>query len=322
MNGWIKLFTLVLAASMASCGGGAAADNPPADKPAAALQDTVGTLYGEVLDNDSGAGLAGATVTAGGKTTTTGPDGSYLFENLALGRWVVVATASGHAEQVAVAQLNGYQGREPLVLRALAVGSVHSFDASLPQTLIDTASAARATPSASRAGLALGRSLPRDAGCAEVHRRPQRHAQRLLPLLQGADPVQHQRLAAPAPVGPGRLRAGSLGTAARVRASESHARDRLLDRLRRGTRRHLCLPQRWRCAHDLCRRRDHPVHRALEPGRGGGHRLHGDPHRRRPAPRRAPWNTSSRCTTAASPPTSPRPASPSPPCSPSTCATR
>lgn len=171
MNGWIKLFTLVLAASMASCGGGggAAADNPPADKPAAAVQDTVGTLYGKVLDNDSGAGLAGATVTAGGKTTTTGPDGSYLFENLALGRWVVVASAPGHAEQVAVAHLNGYQGRQQLVLRALAVGSVHSFDASLPQTLIDTASAARVTLPAAALVRADG-SSPVGAVRAEITR--------------------------------------------------------------------------------------------------------------------------------------------------------
>ena len=56
-----------------------------------------GAIAGTVTD-DTGAPLAGATVTAGGESATTSTDGSYLIEGLAAGEHTVTATAAGYQE--------------------------------------------------------------------------------------------------------------------------------------------------------------------------------------------------------------------------------
>ncbi|MDP2006625.1 MAG: hypothetical protein Q8K45_13185 [Rubrivivax sp.] len=139
---WPLLAVLVLSA----CGGGGSEKDdggPPAAPPAPL--DTVGTVFGKVLDSATAVPLVGATVKAAGKTAFTGTDGSYLLENLPLGRVAVVVTSTSHAEQTVIAELNANQGRQQLAVLPVAVGTTLSFDATLPQTLADTRSTARVT---------------------------------------------------------------------------------------------------------------------------------------------------------------------------------
>ena len=148
-----KCLPLFLLTILSACGGGgggagveggsgvgAATSSIPTSPP-----DTTGTLIGRVLNSRTDAPLAGAVVTAAGRTTTTERDGSYLLENLPLSRVVVVATAAGHAEQTAVAELNSTNGRQWVIVRPLPVDATLPFDATRPQTLADPASSARVT---------------------------------------------------------------------------------------------------------------------------------------------------------------------------------
>ncbi len=68
-----------------------ATDPPPPDPPPA---PKVATVEGVVVD-PSGVPVAGATVSIGDRTATTGADGAFRFEELPLGEATVAATAEG-----------------------------------------------------------------------------------------------------------------------------------------------------------------------------------------------------------------------------------
>lgn len=142
--------SIALLAVLSACGGGGGGGGEAGTGTSAlpvptSPPDTTGSLFGRVLDSRTEAPLAGARVTAAGRSATTGPDGSYLLENLPLSRVLVTATAAGHAEQTTVAELNSSNGRQWLVVRPLAVDASLPFDATQPQTLADPASPARVT---------------------------------------------------------------------------------------------------------------------------------------------------------------------------------
>ncbi|HVM15715.1 MAG TPA: carboxypeptidase regulatory-like domain-containing protein [Egibacteraceae bacterium] len=57
-----------------------------------------GAIAGTVTAADGGGPIAGATVTAGGESATTGGDGSYVIEGLAAGQYTVTANAAGYEQ--------------------------------------------------------------------------------------------------------------------------------------------------------------------------------------------------------------------------------
>ena len=123
-------------------GGGSGGGSSPLSVPSSP-PDTSGTVFGRVLDSRTDAPLEGAVVTAGGRSAVSGRDGSYVIDNLPLGRVVVTVSIAGHAEQSAVANLNTTNGRQWIVVRPLAVDVSLPFDPTLPQSLADPSSSAR-----------------------------------------------------------------------------------------------------------------------------------------------------------------------------------
>ncbi len=146
-----RLSGLALALVVSACGGGGGGSStpttpvtPPVTTPTTPQQvDTVGELFGQVTDENTGAPIAGATVTAGGQTTTTPGDGSYVIDHLAIGRTVITAHAAGYADYSFVAPLNSSQGRQSFSLSLKAVDLSQTFDPTVAQTLTDSTSGAQ-----------------------------------------------------------------------------------------------------------------------------------------------------------------------------------
>ncbi len=141
------MLPVVLLTLLSACGGGGGGGGSGGGSTSLAVPssppDRSGTVFGRVLDSRTDAPLAGAVVTAGGRSTVSGRDGSFLIEGLPLGRVVVSVSATRHAEQSGVADLNATQGRQWVVVRPLPVDIVLPFDPAASQTLVDPASAAR-----------------------------------------------------------------------------------------------------------------------------------------------------------------------------------
>jgi hypothetical protein len=125
---WWRAFILCASALLAACGGGGSSSTAPATAPVAvAVPVVLNSVAGLVL-SDSGAPLAGATVTVGGQSTNTGLDGRFLV-NLAApsNNTVVVVKKPGYvttAKEVPV--LAGIKTELPVTLFADQVTSVFS----------------------------------------------------------------------------------------------------------------------------------------------------------------------------------------------------
>jgi hypothetical protein len=68
-----------------------------------------GTITGKITDADTGAGVSGATVSAGGVTATAGSSGSFTLSRVPAGTVMVVASASGLGSKSSVVFLNAGQ---------------------------------------------------------------------------------------------------------------------------------------------------------------------------------------------------------------------
>jgi hypothetical protein len=126
---------LVSAAVLIGCGGGS---DGAAPAPAGA------TLTGEVVSMDSGAPVAGASVSAGGKRTQTGADGGFALSGLAASeRLAVQVEGPAHGGNVAWVQLSA-NGKAALQVRLLPLSAPRRFDAEAGMTLFVAESVARA----------------------------------------------------------------------------------------------------------------------------------------------------------------------------------
>lgn len=89
--------------------------------PPGASPPTTGSVVGVVTSGATGTPVEGAamTLSPGGRSTTTGPDGSYLFDGVPIGSYTVSASApSGQTASAAVTVTAGATARVNLVLMA------------------------------------------------------------------------------------------------------------------------------------------------------------------------------------------------------------
>ncbi len=86
--------------SLVACGGGGGGgDDPPAGPP------TTGSVSGVVVSAATGTPLAGATVSSGTASATTGADGRYTLDSVTPGATVITFAATGHARNFANADV-------------------------------------------------------------------------------------------------------------------------------------------------------------------------------------------------------------------------
>jgi hypothetical protein len=101
--GWIGL-TIAGAVLLSHCGNGGGDGTPPAAGTIAARDDDHrrrGTVVGRVVE-ESGVGVAEATVRLDDVTTLTASDGTYTLQEVPLGRQTVTAEKEGRTTSVAV----------------------------------------------------------------------------------------------------------------------------------------------------------------------------------------------------------------------------
>jgi hypothetical protein len=92
-----------------------------------------GTVFGIVTDIGTGAAVAGAEVTAGGKTATTDAKGSFSLEGLASGDVTLAISAEGYAPAFASAVIG--ETTQPVLARVKKQGEPQSYSADTAQTL-------------------------------------------------------------------------------------------------------------------------------------------------------------------------------------------
>ncbi len=87
-------------ALLVGCGGGS---STPATVQTTPVATAKAVISGRVLDTQDGTPVAGATISAGAASTTSGADGAYVLNNVEAGsRVVLVAGASNYSETVKV----------------------------------------------------------------------------------------------------------------------------------------------------------------------------------------------------------------------------
>jgi uncharacterized protein YfaP (DUF2135 family) len=101
------LAAFALAAALVACGGSDGTNSQPYN-PAPPQPTQPGSIAGRVLSADTALPVAGATVTAGGTTVTTGADGTFTIPGLTQAdRVPVTITAPGHAQIVRITSVTG-----------------------------------------------------------------------------------------------------------------------------------------------------------------------------------------------------------------------
>ena len=129
-----SIATAILSLFMVGCGGGG---TPP---PTAAG----GKVVGKIVNYDTDVGLAGATVKAGNKQTTTSADGSYTLTGVANGsRVVVTASKDGFALTSKIVTLSDTVSEASLNMSLLPVEFTGTFDAAAGATINVPGSPAR-----------------------------------------------------------------------------------------------------------------------------------------------------------------------------------
>ena len=128
---WRWLLALALLLIVAACGGGGG-DGTPATPPPAT---PTGTVSGTVVVADSGAALAGVTVSAAGRTASTAADGSYTLGDVPTGNAQVVSfDVAGHTKGLlSVSIAAGATARADA--RLTPVGATQRFDAAAGATV-------------------------------------------------------------------------------------------------------------------------------------------------------------------------------------------
>src|SRR5688572_1566084 len=85
---------LVVLLTVACGGNGGSSPTSPSPGPSV----TTGTITGRVSNSANNSAIAGATVSTGGRSTTTDGGGNYRLDNITFGSISLRATASGFAE--------------------------------------------------------------------------------------------------------------------------------------------------------------------------------------------------------------------------------
>ena len=129
---------------ISACGGGSKTTTTTAQVVPIVL-DTVGNVFGVVTDRVSHLPLREATISVGGASVKSGSDGSFSIANLPLGRTTVSVRAVDHASTAVIVHLNANQGSQRVRIELLPIGSTQSFDPTVQQSLIDSASIAQVT---------------------------------------------------------------------------------------------------------------------------------------------------------------------------------
>ncbi|MCI6676236.1 MAG: endo-alpha-N-acetylgalactosaminidase family protein [Clostridiales bacterium] len=91
---------------------------------------TVVTVTGKVVDKDNNA-LAGAIVTLGDKSTTTGDDGTYTFDAVKSGEYTVTASKTGYTSSSTTVTVE----EEDIVVPDLVIKTADGIDYEAPETL-------------------------------------------------------------------------------------------------------------------------------------------------------------------------------------------
>ncbi|MFM9902440.1 MAG: carboxypeptidase regulatory-like domain-containing protein [Polaromonas sp.] len=137
----ILCLSLVCTAVLVACGGGGdstTATAPTAVTPVAVVPVVVATdpVTGRVTNAQTGAGLAGVTVSVGSVSATTGTDGSYSLAGLALGTPVVLAfTGTGFSAQSrSLDALTAETAAQVVNVPMLPVAFTETFDPTVART--------------------------------------------------------------------------------------------------------------------------------------------------------------------------------------------
>ncbi len=145
-----KFLIFILCFALAACGGGGSSSSAPEPELEQELElelepESVftGTLTGSILNFDTGEGIQSATVSVGGKVTTTASDGSYTLHNIAFSpRILVDISGTGFADNTKVTSLSTLASTNRLTVKLLPIDVTLNFDPSIQQTIIDTGSPA------------------------------------------------------------------------------------------------------------------------------------------------------------------------------------
>ncbi|MBX3623352.1 MAG: carboxypeptidase regulatory-like domain-containing protein, partial [Rhizobacter sp.] len=135
---------VALAAALSACGGsGDDQGGTPYSVPTTQTQP--GSVSGRIQSASDGLPVAGATVTLGTTTLTTGADGTFNFPDLTqVDRILVTVTAPGYAPSVRIASVTG--GRVTSVpVQLVPVGASASIDAAVGGTVTVPGSTAQVT---------------------------------------------------------------------------------------------------------------------------------------------------------------------------------
>lgn len=134
----ILCLSLVCTAVLVACGGGGDSITPTAATPVAVVPVVVATdpVTGRVTNAQTGAGLAGVTVSVGSVSATTGADGSYRLAGLALGTPVVLAfTSTGFSAQSrSLDALTAETAAQVVNVPLLPVAFTETFDPTVART--------------------------------------------------------------------------------------------------------------------------------------------------------------------------------------------
>ncbi len=119
MSKYAALAALFTAAMLSGCGGGGGGDTAPVAGPPAPVG---GAVAGQVISFGTGLGIAGASVSAGGVTASTGADGRYILVGVTPSeRTVISVKAATFAEGMSVASVP-LNGTATAVTKLLPVG--------------------------------------------------------------------------------------------------------------------------------------------------------------------------------------------------------
>ncbi len=128
------LAAFALAATLVACGGGGDGTNSHPYTPAPPQATQPGSITGRVLSADTGLPVAGATVTAGGTTVTTGADGTFAITGLTQAdRVPVTISAGGHASTVRITSVTSGIATA-VTAQLLMIANTTSIDAAVGGT--------------------------------------------------------------------------------------------------------------------------------------------------------------------------------------------
>jgi len=114
--------------------GGAGGEAPPLVTP-----EEPGTVYGIVTDIGTGAGVRGARVEAGGRSTTTDAQGAFELDGLEEGEVTVSIDAEGYAPAFASAEIG--ETTQPVLARMKKQGAMQSYSTNSAMTLSEVTEA-------------------------------------------------------------------------------------------------------------------------------------------------------------------------------------